>query len=475
MLIGMACRNGGKSLGVAGLNLADMSQKKNCGIVSIAGNFQQAQRGYQHVLDMLKKDQGLASMLADRPVQKRTGFINGSSLEILTASERSVHSPHVPKLRIDEVDLVPADIYQGSLSIPISTPDVGASIVMTSTRFKAYGQMYNLVEDAESMKDQDVRVRKWCIREVMEKCPYQYARCPMRRCEDFCDGKWCKKAEGFYKVEDVFTKFISMEDETWRTQWMVEKPSRFGLVYPHFGSEHVVTDEDLPPYLRLDSFKNERGEIRLDPQIRPNWTQPFTWGAGIDYGFEDPFVCVLAARLPNDTVYILDEIYYQHLSPSQVVERVERRFPMLINRLYSDPTYNEYEPAAVYSDPSDPAWAREFAMRNFLMVPRPYDMQEGISLLRRFMKPPAMDVPKIFIHERCKKLRQELNSYANKEDSDIPMDDNNHGPDALRYYMQGNFMPLKVQIEQMMTWTPEKHRIQQDLDFDIPGSLFDDD
>lgn len=475
MLIGMACRNGGKSLGVAGLNLADMAQKKNCGIVAIAGNLNQAKRGYQHVLDMLKKDAGLASMLSDRPLMTKTTFINGSNLEILTASERSVHSPHVPKLRIDEVDLVPPDIYQGSLSIPISTPDVRASIVMTSTRFKAYGQMYNLVEDAESMADNDVKVRKWCIREVMERCPYPYDRCPMKRCEGFCDGKWCKKAEGFYKVEDVFTKYISMEEETWRTQWMVEKPSRYGLVYPHFGAEHLVKDEDLPPFLRLDQFKNERGEIHLDTAIRPSMWQPFTWGAGIDYGFEDPFVCLLAARLPNDTVYILDEFYQQHLSPSQVVERVERRFPMLVNRLYMDPTFNIHEAAPIFSDPSDPAWAQEFQMRNFLMIPRPYDMQEGLSLIRRFMRPPAMNEPKLFIHERCKKLRQELNSYANKEDSDIPIDDNNHGPDALRYYMQGNFMPLKIQVEQMMTWTPDKHEISRDLDLDIPGSIWNDD
>jgi len=459
-IIGMACRTGGKSMGVAGLNVAEMALKPRCGIVSLAGNFEQAKRGYSYVVEMFREDPGLRSKLAGPPLIKKTVLKSGSNLEILTASERSVHSPHVPKLRIDEVDLVQQEIYQGALSIPITQHGIKSGIAMTSTRFKAYGMMYQLVEDAPA---RGIAVRSWCVREIMKRCPYRYEVCPMKRCEGFCDGKWCKKAQGYYEVDDIFSKFLSMDEETWKTQWMVEKPSRFGLVYDMFSEQHVVTDDDLPPMFRLEDLKDPFGNIKLDPRIRPRWDQEFDWYGGIDWGYEDPAVCLLIAKTKNDDIFVLDELYQQHLSPSEWADRVVRKFPMLVARI-QDQDYTEYEIAPVYCDPADPASAREFGFRNILMVPRPYQLQEGISVVRRFMKPPGDQQPKLFVHSRCVNLRKELNQYHLKEGTDIPVDANNHGPDALRYVLNGVFMPVPQAVEQVMTWTPQKTPIQTDLD-----------
>lgn len=468
-IIGMACRTGGKSLGVAGLNVAEMSLKPKCGIVSLAGNFLQGTRGYQYVIEMFKNDKGLKSHLEGVPLKAKTSLKNGSTLEILTASERSVHSPHVPKLRIDEVDLVTQDIYQGALSIPISQHGIKSGIAMTSTRFKAYGMMYTLVEDAPK---RGIAVRTWCVREILKKCPYSYTECPMHKCEGFCDGKWCKRAQGYYEVDDVYGKFLAMDEETWKTQWMVEKPSRFGLVYDMFGEHHIVTDDDLPPHLRLDDLKDPHGNIKLDPRIRPSWNNEWDWYAGIDWGYEDPAVALLVARTKSDDLFVVDELYRQHLSPSEWADNVVRRFPMLVNRIY-DQDWSEYELAAVYSDPSNPANAQEFSFRNVIMIPRPYKIDEGISLVRRFMKPPGDQLPKIHIHERCVNLRRELNQYHLKEGTDIPAPGNDHGPDALRYLVNGIFMPIMNNVEMSVIWTPNKTPIHEDLNQNVPGSLLD--
>jgi hypothetical protein len=466
-IIGMACRTGGKSLGVAGLNVAEMALKPRCGIVSLAGNFEQAKRGYGYVVEMFREDPGLQSKLSGPPLIRRTDLKNGSHLEILTASERSVHSPHVPKLRIDEVDLVQSEIYQGALSIPISQHGVKSGIAMTSTRFKAYGMMFTLVEEAP---DRGIAVRAWCIREILKRCPYRYEVCPMKKCEGFCDGKWCKKAQGYYEIDDVYAKFLSMDVETWQTQWMVQKPSRYGLVYDMLGEHHIVDDDMLPPHLRLDDLKLPGGDIRSDPRIRPAWNNDFDWYGAIDWGYEDPAVALLVAKTRNDDVFVLDELYMKHLSPSEWADRVARRYPMLVARLHDD-DWTEHEVAPVYADPSDPAQSREFGFRNMLMVSRPYQIQEGISIVRRFLKPPGDQNPKLFIHQRCKELRREMNQYHLKEGTDIPAPGDDHGPDALRYLMNGIFMPIPTKIETMMTWTPEKSHIQPDLDFDFPGSF----
>lgn len=464
-VIGLACRNGGKSIGVAGLNLAEMSLKSNCGIVSLAGNLAQAKRGHDHVKAMLRRDPGLSSKLAGDPLAHKTEFVNGSSLEILPASERSVHSPHVPKLRIDEVDLVKPEIYQGALSIPITTGNIRASIVMTSTRFKSYGMMYQLVEDAQG-KD-DVIVRQWCVREVVKRCPYRYDECPMKACEGFCDGKWCKKATGFYTIDDVYAKYLTMDAETWSTQWLVEKPSRQGLVFDTFGEHHVVGEADLPPYLRIGEFRG-RDETVLDPRIRPRWDQRFEWFAGVDWGYEDPLVVLLLARTPSDDIYVIDELYLRHHAPSEAARRVLRRFPMLTVRM-DDRDYNEHEIAPCFCDPSDPAAVREFQMANMVTMARHYQIQEGISLIRRFLKPPGGGEPKLFIHERCVQLRGEMNRYHIKEGTDRPEDEDNHGPDALRYAIQGTFVPQAQNISQTVRWEPPQTPISPDLDINIPG------
>lgn len=468
-IIGMACRTGGKSMGVAGLNVAEMVLKPKCGIVSLAGNFLQGSRGYTYVIDMIKNDDGLKSKLDGPPLKAKTKLRNGSTLEILTASERSVHSPHVPKLRIDEVDLVSAAIYQGALSIPISQNGIKSGIAMTSTRFKAYGMMFHLVEEAPT---RGIAVRAWCIREIMARCPYRPAVCPMKKCEDFCDGKWCKRTEGYYEVDDIYGKFLSMDEETWKTQWMVEKPSRFGLVYDMFGEHHIINDDVLPPHLRLEDLKTPQGDIRLDYRIKPRWDCEFDWYGAIDWGYEDPAVCLLVARTKSDDIFVLDELYQQHLSPSEWADRVVRKFPMLVARI-NDQTWTEHEIAPVYCDPSNPANAQEFSFRDVLMASRPYQIQEGISLVRRFLKPPGDQLPKMYVHERCKNFRRELNAYHLKEGTDIPAPGDDHGPDAIRYLINGIFMPVPSKIETLMTWTPEKTRINQDLDMDVPGSLLD--
>lgn len=464
-VIGLACRNGGKSIGVAGLNLAEMSLKANCGIVSLAGNLAQAKRGHDHVKAMLRRDTGLSSKLSGNPLSTKTEFINGSSMEILPASERSVHSPHVPKLRIDEVDLVKPEIYQGALSIPITRGPIKAGIVMTSTRFKAYGMMYQLVEDAQG-KD-DVIVRQWCVREVVKRCPYRYDECPMHACEGFCDGKWCKKATGFYTIEDVYSKYLTMDAETWSTQWLVEKPSRQGLVFDTFDSRHIVKDEDLPPYLRIEHLKDQDG-LRLDPSIRPAWNQRFDWMAGVDWGYEDPLVVLLIARTPNDDIYVIDEMYLRHHAPSEAARKVLKRFPMLSVRM-DDPTYSEHEVAPCFCDPSDPAAVREFQMVNLVASARHYQIQEGVSLIRRFLSPPGSNRPKLFIHERCVQLRGEMNRYHIKDGTDRPEDMDNHGPDALRYAIQGTFAPNPIKINQTVKWEPPQTPISPDLDIYIPG------
>ena len=464
-IIGLACRNGGKSIGVAGLNLAEMSLKPRCGIVSLAGNLAQAKRGHDHVKTMLRKDPGLSSKLAGNPLSTKTEFINGSSLEILPASERSVHSPHVPKLRIDEVDLVAPEIYQGALSIPITTGLIKSGIVMTSTRFKAYGMMYNVVEDAKG-KD-NVIVRQWCVREVVKRCPYRYDECPMHACEGFCDGKWCKRATGFYEIDDVYAKYLTMDSETWETQWLVQQPSRQGLVYDSFDNKHVVTDDDIPSFLRLGDLRG-KDVTTLDPRIKPSWQQPFTWFAGVDWGYEDPLVVLLMAKTSNDDVYVIDELYLKHLSPSEAARRVIERFPMLMARV-GDRDYTEHDIAPTFCDPSDPAAVREFQLVNLLAMARGYQIQEGVSMIRRFLRPPGGERPKLFIHDRCVQLRGEMNRYHIKDGTDRPADMDNHGPDALRYAMQGMYAPLPTTVTETVRWEPPQTPISPDLDIQIPG------
>lgn len=145
----------------------------------------------------------------------------------------------------------------------------------------------------------------------------------------------------------------------------------------------------------------------------------------VDFGFTNP-TCVLSIlRDRNDVYWITDEYYQTGKTAIQIAEYIQNQ------------EYNK-----VYPDPASPQAIKELTDRhiNVYEVNKGQDsIINGINKVREMFKQ-----GRIKIHESCKNLIWELETYsygerkANHNETEVPIKENDHAVDALRYALMTN-------------------------------------
>lgn len=181
-----------------------------------------------------------------------------------------------------------------------------------------------------------------------------------------------------------------------------------GAVYPSFDRKvHVVKYQDMP---NLD-----------DTSIY----------VGIDFGYHTT-ACVFVAVDKDQNWYIFDEVYGRQETLQDIVPRIRDKLAgQRLVLMVGDSAAKD---------------AIETMVKEFPIVPvvkRADSIIHGIDLIRAKLKPRVQLVgpprPTLFIGENCKNFIRELEAYKYPEDkpdrnpSELPMKEDDHGPDALRY------------------------------------------
>ena len=73
-------------------------------------------------------------------------YVNGSHVSILAASSTSVRGPHVPSLKLDEVDEIEPDIRESAMGMAMEIRGCKPSVLMTSTWHRVDGPMSELID-----------------------------------------------------------------------------------------------------------------------------------------------------------------------------------------------------------------------------------------------------------------------------------------------------------------------------------------
>ena len=228
-----ANRSGGKTLNGALLTWLDSVFKAGCETKILGGSGEQSLRMYEHIKGFLTPT--FQHLVEGEALRTRTHLVNGSNIQILTASTKSVRGPHPQKLKLDEVDEFEDRIYEAALLIPKSARGIRASVQIYSTMHKAYGLMNRVITEAA---ESGYRVFKWCFFDVMEKCVGR--DCDACELWDDCEGR-ARYADGFYPVEDAISAKRKVSRETWESEMLCRMPSQEGLIYKEFDlSVHVV-------------------------------------------------------------------------------------------------------------------------------------------------------------------------------------------------------------------------------------------
>ena len=228
-----ANRGGGKTLNGALVTWLDTVFKKKCETKILGGSGEQSLRMYNHISTF--QTAPFRHLIDGEPLKTWTLMNDGGTIQILTASSKSVRGPHPQKLKLDEVDEFEDRIYEAALLIPKSKKSIRASVQIYSTMHKAYGLMNRVITEAAQS---GYKIYKWCVFDVMEKCVGR--ECALCELWEDCQGK-AKHADGFYSIEDAISEKRKVSRDTWLCEMLCFQPSQEGLIYKEFDmSLHVV-------------------------------------------------------------------------------------------------------------------------------------------------------------------------------------------------------------------------------------------
>ena len=146
----------------------------------------------------------------------------------------------------------------------------------------------------------------------------------------------------------------------------------------------------------------------------------------VDWGFSNPMASLIIAIDNDGRAYVLQEFYESQVQVNTVISWVKEQ----------KQTYNV---SVGYGDPAEPQFIQQFNEAGMNMYPADNAVMPGIEeVFKRFAKA-ADGKPRLFIHKRCKRTLEEIDTYRFKEvqedkpKKDEPLKVNDHLMDALRY------------------------------------------
>jgi len=458
-LVVWASRGGAKTeLGSIATHL-DSIFRPGCQTRILGGSLDQSQKMYEY---LSRKMRGLfAGSLAREPTARRMRLVNGSAIEVLTQSGRSVRGQRVHRLKCDEVDEFLPEVWQAAQFVTQSGPGsdgewIAAQMEVFSTMHRPFGPMAELVErltqcgmrSAEcGVNSRTVKTTQamgpalltWCLWEVIERCPPERScsRCPLW---PDCEGR-ARRAEGYFPIADAIAQKSRASREAWEAEMLCRRPRADRRVFADFEpSRHVAPvpyDPALPLYRALD-FGYANPFVCLWVQVN-NECGVRSGECGVN-GRKNKEATV-DADLSGVEVRVIGEYVERERPIGEHVRAMRERDPGPVAATYADPAGWQR------SDVTGTGPCQELARAGLRVRTPRAAILEGVELLRRLLKPrPAAAGPGLVVAPSCRWLVRALQEYhwsASREGTmaERPAKDGaDHPIDALRYLVTGLFL-----------------------------------
>jgi len=457
VLVARGNRGAGKTRLFSIFDLASMRFKPGYSIVNIAGSEGQARDGYAYFAGSKEKDgvEGLiklpffADMLAAEPMVTKCVLTNGSKLEIRTGgSERSVSGPHPHALTVDELDHIDTLILATAMQMPMSSDQYQATTLMASSQYHSTGTMQSFLDTAE---EKGIAVYEFDIFDTMKPCGRAYpigcGGCPLQfwtnpytgNYEELCGGRG-EKAEGHYPYQDVCSKFLTTDAESFALQNLLLTGKQQGLVYPQYD---MGCQQPFPP---------EGADIN-------NWT----CFAGVDQRGRGRIVVVAQAPgvLENGKRlrWVIAEWDDNNNTPSKLIQAAHEMKARIIDEfgLHISVFWAEKAAQDLIGD-----WPRDLNCRT---IPKEVaNVAYGIGVLRDAFRDNS-NTRSLFIDtERCPELHTAIaKKFKCKRmpdgsyDRDTPGKDGEDYPTALRYAYVGGPMRVSTVLPQAIVISGGKY------------------
>ena len=408
----------------------------------------------------------------DTKDEMRRNFIANSSV-LLHNSE------HVNFMVIDEVDVIENPrAYQEAKLIPSPFAGKMPITLLISTRKTSFGLVQQEIDQAPKTK---LLLRRWNIIDVAEACPpsrhrpdeekvtlyrsdeelnhYQEeeynlldertkakyvkhvdawagcATCPIfSSCKTRLVDKQASTSPLLKPIGHVINLFREVSLESAQAQLMSRKAATTGLIYPRYDPDlHLITATQMAE--KIVGVDQAPGFVEKGGLIQLMLGQGLDFYAGADWGYTHEFVVASGAICGLD-FFIFDVIAVSGLDPEQKLEASEKV------KLWN-PT--------IFADPESPDSIKLFKKKGFNMrswKKGPGSVAAGIDVTRMKLRP-STGTPQLYFlrgDPGCELAADRISKYhftmdAAGEPTDVPSDDKDDIPDAVRYVVMNLFTP----------------------------------
>lgn len=252
-------RGGGKSYIAALATHLDSIRYPSHATKVLGGSQAQSQQIYEGLRDFRSTRPGYRDLtLFSQFNKERCEYTNGSVVDYIPASDKSVRGPHVPTLRLDEVDEMEADIRESAMGMCMSMHGASASVSMTSTWHRVGGPMAELLKRGEAG---DFRVFRFCVWEVLERCPTERSGANLEHCESCPLKRWChsdiertglpkaKRSSGHYAIDALIQKVKAVSARVFESDYLCLGPRADGVWFTQFDSQNISESAEFDPFL----------------------------------------------------------------------------------------------------------------------------------------------------------------------------------------------------------------------------------
>ncbi len=497
-----ASRGGAKTeLGSVAAHL-DSILRPGCQTRILGGSLDQSERMYEYLLR--KWDGAFAGLLAREPTARRTELVNGSTIEVLTQSARSVRGQRIHRLKCDEVDEFLPDVWQAAQFVTQSGRGsdgrwIPAQMEVFSTMHRPFGPMAELVDRLGSRPPQRPHLAPrehtggdeandalsaghprcnhrglntpragrdaaapvlltWCLWEVIEPCPPERScsRCPLWA---DCEGR-ARQAEGYFPIDDAIAQKARSSREAWQAEMLCLRPRADHLVFAEFdAARHVAPvayNPSLPLYRTLDfgyanpfvclwvQVEGECGVRSADFGLARGAT-----GAPMTSPKRERGVGLAGdVDLSRVRLRVIAEYVARERAISDHAREIAARDPGPVVRTFGDPAGWQR------SDVTGTGPCQELARLGIRVRTPRAGILEGVELVRRLLKPrPVRGLDPfrggaggLVIDPSCRWLTRAFQEYHWNESSEgrrserPAKDGADHPIDALRYLVTGLFL-----------------------------------
>lgn len=442
-------RGGGKSF-LSGLDTHLRSRfNPGYGTRILAGSKDQSRQTYDAIrtgVQEARGELGSDSGSIRRLLKGEAEYANGSRIEILAASPTSVRGPHVPSLKLDEIEEIDPEVRDAAVNIASGHKGSHkASILMTSTWHRVGGPMQDMVDLARGRNG--FPHHTFCSFEVLETCPEERSGPGLEKCpecpivaychedkEDFGGLPKAKRSDGHLTIDGLIQKATILSKRAFEADNLCRGAKADGLWFPNFDrNRHVHSEAEYDPrwptHLALDSGVFT-GAVFY--QIRER----------MDAGVPTQTISVFADYLSEG------QTPYTNAQAIMEIARTRCNGIGTVRRRWTDP-------AGKARNAIGPTVIGEYAAAGLTLEPWPVaGVTDGLSLIEGFVEA-ADGKSRLILHPRCVNLIGAFESYRRAKVSgqwrDYPADPQHPAEDlmdALRgglkaYFPEGR-MPRPV-------------------------------